>query len=182
MIRGLLVKNFRLMRSRSAGYLLPITSRYNWICSPSLLNRHIHANASLCEQSQKPGNKQHLGSIKVEQQKLMLAFTCNKCNTRSSHTISKQAYTSGTVMVQCPGCKNRHLIADHLKIFDDNKVTIEDIMKLKGEKVSKSTEDLCFEDIPKDLKDLLGHHAKDAPENLKKPALHADEIHTLPNK
>jgi len=45
-----------------------------------------------------------------------LTFTCNVCKTRSSHRLSKQGYHHGTVLIQCPGCKNRHLIADHLKV------------------------------------------------------------------
>lgn len=94
----------------------------------------------------------------LPKQELMLAFTCKKCSTRSSHTISKQAYTGGTVLVKCPGCNNRHLIADHLKIFKDNKFTVEDLMS-----VSKSTDDLVFEEIPEKLRGVLGYYAKDAP-------------------
>jgi hypothetical protein len=45
-----------------------------------------------------------------------LTFTCNVCRTRSSHRLSKQGYHHGTVLIQCPDCKNRHLIADHLKV------------------------------------------------------------------
>ena len=64
-----------------------------------------------------------------------LYFTCKSCKTRSSHSISKQGYHNGTVLVQCPGCNNRHLISDHLKIFYDHNVTLEDILKEKGETV-----------------------------------------------
>ena len=45
-----------------------------------------------------------------------LTFTCNKCSTRSSHRVSKQGYHHGTVLITCPGCKNRHLMSDHLKV------------------------------------------------------------------
>lgn len=62
--------------------------------------------------------------IKVDKPELMLAFKCKKCDTRSSHIISKQAYTGGTVLVTCPGCKNRHLIADHLKVSETNSIDI----------------------------------------------------------
>ncbi|OBA18550.1 uncharacterized protein OGAPODRAFT_40444, partial [Ogataea polymorpha] len=103
----------------------------------------------------------HSSAVKMEKPMLMLAFTCKKCHERSSHIISKQAYTSGTVLVQCPGCKNRHLIADHLKIFSDHRINIEDILALKGESVTVTPEDLAFEDIPEKLRDLIGHHAKD---------------------
>ncbi|KAG5519551.1 hypothetical protein PMAC_001706 [Pneumocystis sp. 'macacae'] len=51
--------------------------------------------------------------------------------------MTKQAYHNGTVIIQCPQCKNRHLISDHLKIFSDKNITIEDIMKEKGEDVRK---------------------------------------------
>ncbi|KAA8902071.1 DNL zinc finger domain-containing protein [Sphaerosporella brunnea] len=61
-----------------------------------------------------------------------LTFTCRPCQTRSSHDVTKQAYHSGTVLIQCPGCKNRHLIADHLKIFGDTWRSLEDILKESG--------------------------------------------------
>jgi len=122
----------------------------------------------------------HIGSFKVEKPQYMLAFTCKKCDHRSSHTISKQAYHHGTVMVKCPKCNNRHLIADHLKIFNDNHITIEDIMKAKGETVSQSTDDLVFDDIPDSLKSLIGHYAKDAPNDLKENKLNNKDIHRLP--
>lgn len=62
------------------------------------------------------GNDSKTAQLKVDKPEMMIAFTCKKCDTRSSHVMSKQAYTSGTVLITCPGCKNRHLIADHLKV------------------------------------------------------------------
>ncbi|AGO11609.1 AaceriADL173Cp [[Ashbya] aceris (nom. inval.)] len=121
----------------------------------------------------------HIGSIKVDKPMMMIAFTCKKCDTRSSHTMSKQAYTKGTVLIQCPGCKNRHLIADHLKIFRDDSVTIEAILAAKGESVSLTTEDLAFEDIPEKLRPLIGHHASDAPAELRRQ-LDNETLHALP--
>ncbi|EDU44635.1 DNL zinc finger domain containing protein [Pyrenophora tritici-repentis] len=68
-----------------------------------------------------------------------LTFTCNVCKTRSSHRLSKQGYHHGTVLIQCPDCKNRHLISDHLKVFSDKSVTIEDLMREKGNLVKKGS-------------------------------------------
>ncbi|KAH7410265.1 DNL zinc finger-domain-containing protein [Phaeosphaeria sp. MPI-PUGE-AT-0046c] len=68
-----------------------------------------------------------------------MTFTCNVCKTRSSHRLSKQGYHKGTVLVGCPECKNRHLISDHLKIFSDTSVTIEDLMREKGNLVKKGS-------------------------------------------
>lgn len=65
-----------------------------------------------------PGQKVPIG--KVDKPQYQLTFTCKKCTTRSSHQLSKQAYHKGTVLIQCPGCKNRHLIADHLKVRPTN--------------------------------------------------------------
>jgi len=45
-----------------------------------------------------------------------MTFTCKQCDNRSSHRITKQAYHHGTVLVKCPGCKNQHLISDHMKV------------------------------------------------------------------
>jgi len=51
------------------------------------------------------------------------------------------------VLVECPGCKNRHLIADHLGWFKDSTqdgklCTIEDLLKAKGEKVRRGRLDV----------------------------------------
>lgn len=97
---------------------------------------------------------------------MMIAFTCNKCDTRSSHTFSKQAYQTGTVLIECPGCKSRHLIADSLNVASDEKVNLEDLLKAKGETIATSTDDLAFADIPESLRKAMGHHAKDAPEEF----------------
>lgn len=107
-------------------------------------------------------NSNKSATIKVDPQ-MMIAFTCKKCDNRSSHTFSKQAYTKGTVAIQCPGCLNRHLIADNLKIFDDKNFNLQEYLKNRGENVGTGVDDLVFEDIPESLKSTLGHHAKDAP-------------------
>ncbi|KAI0698382.1 DNL zinc finger-domain-containing protein [Cytidiella melzeri] len=83
-----------------------------------------------------------------EEPRLSLTFTCtvSECDTRSTHEFTKRSYERGIVIVQCPGCKNRHLIADHLSWFkdstEDGKLrTIEDLMKAKGEKVRRGATD-----------------------------------------
>lgn len=78
-------------------------------------------------------------STKPPQPSYELTFTCVPCNTRSRHTVSKQGYHHGSVLIACPGCKNRHVISDHLKIFGDKALTVEDILKSKGELVKKGT-------------------------------------------
>ncbi|SCU98705.1 LAFA_0G19702g1_1 [Lachancea sp. 'fantastica'] len=118
-------------------------------------------------------------AVKTDKPAMMIAFTCKKCNTRSSHTMSKQAYTGGTVLIQCPGCKSRHLIADHLKIFSDDHITIQDILSTKGESVALTTDDLAFEDIPEKLRSTIGHHAKDAPKDMQEKS-GAESKHILP--
>jgi len=53
--------------------------------------------------------------------------------------MSKHAYQHGVVIMQCDGCKNKHLIADHLDWFKNGGVTVEDLVKEKGETVQKLT-------------------------------------------
>lgn len=45
-----------------------------------------------------------------------LTFTCRPCGHRSTHSVSKQGYHYGSILITCPGCHNRHVISDHLKV------------------------------------------------------------------
>ncbi|KAL9933206.1 hypothetical protein V8E36_007924 [Tilletia maclaganii] len=93
-------------------------------------------DASAAEQE---STQQPLGEIKP---RLSLTFTCaaSGCGHRSSHEFSKQAYTRGVVIVQCPSCQSRHLIADHLGWFTetaDEPRTVEEMVAAKGEQVQR---------------------------------------------
>ncbi|KAL2261368.1 hypothetical protein VTK26DRAFT_4320 [Humicola hyalothermophila] len=74
----------------------------------------------------------------LQQPHYELTFTCRPCGTRSRHRVSKQGYHHGSVLVACPGCRNRHVISDHLRIFGDKSQTVEDILReRRGELVKK---------------------------------------------
>eukprot|EP00658_Telonema_sp_P-2_P057663 TRINITY_DN46093_c0_g1_i1.p1 TRINITY_DN46093_c0_g1~~TRINITY_DN46093_c0_g1_i1.p1 ORF type:complete len:151 (+),score=41.73 TRINITY_DN46093_c0_g1_i1:196-648(+) len=51
---------------------------------------------------------------------MVAIFTCSVCETRTAKRFTKHAYTKGIVLVQCPGCTSRHLLADNLGWFEDN--------------------------------------------------------------
>ncbi|KAF4943633.1 hypothetical protein FSARC_14869 [Fusarium sarcochroum] len=68
-----------------------------------------------------------------------LSFTCVPCGHRSHHNVSKQGYHHGSTLITCPECRNRHIISDHLNIFGDRKITVEDLMKEKGQLVKRGS-------------------------------------------
>jgi len=66
------------------------------------------------------------------------------CSHRSTHTFTRQAYTTGTVLIQCPSCEARHLIADHLGWFKEltaegRGLDVETILRARGEKVRRGS-------------------------------------------
>merc|ERR1711939_126175 len=130
--------------------------------SPSLLRTRIarqpaiyHVNQIRCESSSSsssssssaprpltdsepnPQDPEEIAARKAQEPAYEMTFTCRACLERSSHRITKQAYHFGTTLITCPGCKNRHLISDHLKIFSDKNITLEDILKEKGQFLQK---------------------------------------------
>ncbi|KAL9187998.1 hypothetical protein ACHAXT_006376 [Thalassiosira profunda] len=46
--------------------------------------------------------------------KFQLQYTCKKCDTRNSHSVTRIAYRKGVVIAQCKGCFTKHWIADNL--------------------------------------------------------------------
>jgi protein import protein ZIM17 len=104
----------------------------------------------------------------IKQPSYQITFTCKPCSERSTHVMTKQAYHHGSVLITCPKCKNRHVIADHLNVslllchatvtdemqmFGDDKITIEDLMRERGEVVRKGVIGGDLEFVPKDLAD-----------------------------
>jgi len=95
-------------------------------------------------------------------QLMIIMFTCKKCETRAVKRFSKGAYEHGVVIVQCPGCQNRHLIADNLGWFEDSRTNIETIMARQGDSVVR-IDDSTLEWDP---------DAQDTHENREKKADH----------
>ncbi|KZF22403.1 zf-DNL-domain-containing protein [Xylona heveae TC161] len=91
------------------------------------------------QQQQQQSEQAQQEQEKQQQPAYELTFTCKPCSHRSAHRVSKQGYHKGTVLITCPSCKNRHVISDHLKIFSDKPMTIEDLMREKGQLVKKGS-------------------------------------------
>ncbi|KAL7672867.1 hypothetical protein ACOME3_007746 [Neoechinorhynchus agilis] len=48
-----------------------------------------------------------------------ITYTCKKCDRPNSAIFSRLSFEKGIVIVRCEGCRNLHLIADHLSWFPD---------------------------------------------------------------
>jgi hypothetical protein len=95
--------------------------------------------------------------------KLAIVFTCTVCDTRSAKQFTEQAYNNGVVIVTCPGCQNKHLIADRLGYFQDGEFDLNNVAEQRGEqlKMLSTDEDNVLEIT---LEDLVG---KDKAEELR---------------
>ena len=67
-------------------------------------------------------------------------ITCGVCGTQAVKQFRRLSYEKGVVVVECPGCGARHVLADHLGwgLMDDqegNPHTVEDVLAAKGKKV-----------------------------------------------
>ncbi|KAI1498816.1 DNL zinc finger-domain-containing protein [Biscogniauxia marginata] len=91
-----------------------------------------------------PSSSQSSSSAQDKPRKLLephyeLTFTCVPCSERSTHVVSKQGYHKGSVLISCPFCRNRHIISDNLNIFGNRKITVEDLMRERGQLVKRGT-------------------------------------------
>lgn len=70
-----------------------------------------------------------------------LQFTCNICETRNGHSVSRHAYAKGTVIVTCPSCNTSHLVADNLNWIEDDFKNLEEYMAKQGTPVTRVVRD-----------------------------------------
>lgn len=139
-------KSLKLVPELSVKNLSFLPDKYSSrLHHPNVESKKIIPSLNFCtvscnklEESQPDNDKLEKNVIgKVESRKKLIAFTCKKCQTRNTKTMSALAYEKGVVIIRCDGCKNNHLIADNLGWFgpDPNKRNIEKLMKLNGENV-----------------------------------------------
>lgn len=64
-------------------------------------------------------NLDNIPGMQTAGEKYVIMFTCNVCETRAARKISKKAYNTGVVICRCENCKNLHLIADRMGVFED---------------------------------------------------------------
>lgn len=88
---------------------------------------------------------------------MVMVFTCAKCEVRAAKAFSKVAYTEGVVLIECPGCNSRHLIADHLGWFG-TKGNLEDFAAERGNTVVTRLADNTLELTPEDVAGLSGNN------------------------
>ena len=79
-----------------------------------------------------------------KKKELYMVFTCNKCETRSTKGFSKRAYNYGVVIVTCPGCESKHVVADRLGWFGE-KGDVGDFIKEKTEREGSNAGDFSAE-------------------------------------
>ncbi|KAK3697717.1 hypothetical protein LTR37_017299 [Vermiconidia calcicola] len=120
----------------------PIASNYiaqqiRYESSEAAADHHSFTSRDSNAQQNGASQKEDIAARKAQEPAYELTFTCKQCTERSSHRVTHQAYHHGTTLITCPGCKNRHLISDHLKIFSDKGITIEDILREKGQFLRK---------------------------------------------
>jgi len=70
-----------------------------------------------------------------------MQFTCNICDHRNVHSISRHAYTKGTVIVTCPSCNTTHLVADNLNWIEDDFKNLEEFMAKRGTPITRVASD-----------------------------------------
>jgi excinuclease UvrABC ATPase subunit len=99
---------------------------------------------------EKKGEGVGIGITREDNSEPMMAImsTCKVCNTRSYKQFTKDSYENGVVLIQCPSCKNLHLIADNLDWFQSGK-NIEELLAAKGQTVKRITDvmEIKAEDI-----------------------------------
>ena len=89
----------------------PLRLRDDSSAPTSHLPAEVSVSTSTLEDPSRVSAPQAQTHITLEppEPKLSLEFTCTVegCGHRSKHQFTKRSYTSGIVLVQCPGCKNR---------------------------------------------------------------------------
>ncbi|OSX78199.1 hypothetical protein BU14_0116s0019 [Porphyra umbilicalis] len=78
----------------------------------------------------------------VGNDKMHIMFTCGVCDTRISKPISRTSYEKGVVLIQCPSCEKRHVIADNLGHFSQLTGGKKNVEEMVGGQVTRVNTDV----------------------------------------
>lgn len=78
----------------------------------------------------------------VASKKFQIQYTCNICETRNIHNVSRIAYRKGVVISTCKGCESQHLIADNLGWTGHNFNTTDGSNNLEDHTTQRVTEEV----------------------------------------
>jgi mitochondrial protein import protein ZIM17 len=124
-------------------------SSSNGSCSSTTVqSKTISATSCNIEDKDKSDMTINIPGSQTGGKKLAIIFTCTVCDTRSAKQFTENAYQKGVVIVTCPGCQNKHLIADNLGFFEDREDggwNIEKAMEKMGQPVTLVTDDNVME-------------------------------------
>ncbi|XP_050372651.1 uncharacterized protein C24H6.02c isoform X2 [Argentina anserina] len=59
-------------------------------------------------------NKDATIDLQLPRRSLLVKFTCDLCNERTSKLVNRLAYEKGLIYVQCAGCLKYHKLVDNL--------------------------------------------------------------------
>lgn len=147
-------------------------------CKGTSLSRRHQSTTSKSDSDDEAQSSESLDELKIPGaekggRKLAIIFTCTHCNTRSAKQFTEKAYKYGVVIATCPGCKNKHLIADNLGFFADEEEgwNIETAMEKLGENVRVATTNDVFELSVEDIytKEAIDEAVKNARDGNPKP-------------
>ena len=117
-----------------SGHIAPFSSL------PNLASSRPLTESPLAQESEAERERKNAERRKNEEAYL-ISFTCKPCGDRTTHRMSKQGYHRGTVLIQCPSCKSRHVMSDHLGIFFDKSTTLEDLLEKSGQSLTHGQTD-----------------------------------------
>ena len=110
-------------------------------CAYSSTPRERTAVLSLVKQAEPVGAEavapKGQQKAKTKTDRFELRFDCNICEKENKHSISRHAYTKGTVLVTCPMCNSTHLIADNLNWIENDFHNLEEFMAKRGQPVTR---------------------------------------------
>ena len=123
----------------------------------SLANNDAYKSSDLARPDSKNLNKNRITinneHASIVSNKFKIQYTCKKCDTRNSHSVTRMAYRKGIVIAMCKGCHSKHLLADNLGWsnyvggfdFDGGEYNIEMYMKNKANEEARKNGGLVEE-------------------------------------